>query len=268
MVPKITYAVLAGLIGAVSLGVTKVHAQSEGSLFGVESRGLTYGPYIRAELGYDLSLTEDGFWDPPGASDPRIFFDLDGDNAAFGSVAGGFDWMNGFRADLSFSYFSGKDIAGDWFRTEPPSAGPHASVAADVSTFAVMGNVFYSPFEASGRSAKFNPYLTMGAGFAVNDMDDWTRINESNLARPTRQFEGGTNTDLAWSVGVGMSWRTEAFGSREALIDAGIRYYNLGRAVGGATPLPGSGSEAPRTPLTIDMESTVVSIGIRIPLQR
>lgn len=265
---EISSVLLAGLLSVGFAGASKVHAQSGESLFGVESLGLTYGPYVRAELGYDLSLAGNGFWDPPGADDPRVFFDLDGNDAGFGSVAAGFDWMNGTRADVSLSYFTANEIAGDWSRTEPSTPGPHASMSARVSTVALMGNVFYSPLEARGRQATFNPYLTAGIGVAINDMADWTRINEDNEVRPTRTFRGATNTDLAWSIGVGASWRTEAFGSREVLIDAGVRYYDLGQAVGGATPLPGDGEGGPRTPLTIDMESVVFSVGVRVPLSR
>jgi len=268
MTSKMSLVLVAGVLAAGLGEAPEARAQSGESLFGVESLGLTYGPYIRAELGYDLSLVGNGFWDPPGADDPRVFFGLDGSNAGYGSVAAGFDWMNGTRADVSLSYFTANEIAGDWSRTEPPTLGPHASMSAQVSTIALMGNVFYSPFESSGRQSAFNPYLTAGLGIAINDMADWTRINEDNLARPTRQFEGATKADIAWSVGIGTSWRTEALGSREVLIDAGVRYFDLGQAVGGATPLPGEGERGPRTPLTIDMESVVFSVGVRVPLSR
>ncbi len=241
-------------------------SQEGGSLFGVERpASVTYGPYVRAGLGFEASLIEDGFWESPGASDPLVLFDLDGDNAAYATVAAGFDWMNGFRSDISLSYFGDKDVSGPWSSTIPPTPGPHASMSTSISSLALMGNVYYAPWEGSGRKVRFSPYISAGLGFARNDMSTWIRTNPAS-SRPTRSFEGNVETDLAWSLGVGASWEIQRQGKRPMLLDAGVQYFDLGEAVGGAQPLPGSGNSTPRQPFTVDMETTVLSIGIRIPL--
>lgn len=242
-------------------------AQDGESLFGIDAPAVTYGPYVRAELGFDRAMVDDGFWESPGASDPIVLFDLDSEDAGFGALGVGFDWMNGFRGELALSAFGRKDVSGPWFATIPATPGPHASVSTSVNSTALMGNVFYAPLERQGRISRFNPYVTAGVGIAWNDMSTWTRTNP-DAVQPERSFEGATNTDLAWSVGIGGSWQINRPGSRLILIDASIRYFDLGDAQGGAQPLPGSGNSTPRQPLTFGAKSTVVSIGIRIPLNR
>ena len=110
------------------------------------------------------------------------------------------------------------------------------------------------------------PKLTGASNtFTQSQSEQETRTNPAST-RPVREFEGNVETDLAWSVGVGASWQIHRQGSRPILLDAGVQYFDLGDAVGGAQPLPGSGTSTPRQPFTVDMETTVVSIGIRIPL--
>jgi opacity protein-like surface antigen len=248
-----------------ALAAPQVSAQSNESLFGVDSPGVTFGPYVRAGLGFDYSMTDNGFWESPGASDPLVLFDLDSDNAAFGTVGYGYDWMNGFRGDVSLSFFGKKDVAGPWSATIPATPGPHASVSTSVSSTALMGTVYYAPLERQGKITKFNPFVSAGLGFAHNDMSTWTRTNPAS-GQPVRSFEGNSSTELAWSVGVGASWQINRPGKRVLLLDAGVQYFDLGNAQGGAQPLPGSGSSTPRQPLTVGMESTVISIGVRMPL--
>lgn len=262
---KRTVLTLLGFI-LTSTSMVPATAQEGESLFGVTSPGaVTYGPYLRAGLGFENALIGDGYWESPGASDPIVLFDLDSDNAPFGSVGLGFDWMNGFRGDISLLYFGDKDVSGPWSSTVPPTPGPHASVSTSISSMAVMGTVYYAPWEQRGQDAPFSPYVSAGLGFARNDMSTWTRTNPASL-RPERSFEGDTNTDFAWSVGAGASWQIQRPNQRVILLDAGVQYFDLGEAVGGAQPLPGSGSSTPRQPLTVDMETTVISIGVRIPL--
>lgn len=248
------------------LAAGPVISQDGGSLFGIERpASVTYGPYVRAGLGFESSLIRDGFWESPGPSDPLVLFDLDSDDAAFASVGAGFDWMNGFRGDVSLSFFGDKDVSGPWSSTIPSTPGPHASISTSVSSLAMMGTVYYAPWERTGKGARFSPYVSAGLGFARNDMSAWTRTNPVST-RPTRQFEGNVETNLAWSVGLGASWQIHRQGNRPILLDAGVQYFDLGDAVGGAQPLPGSGASTPRQPFTADMDAVVVSIGIRVPL--
>ncbi|MFN4202745.1 MAG: hypothetical protein ACK4GM_06820 [Tabrizicola sp.] len=46
-----------------------------------------------------------------------------------------------------------------------------------------------------------------------------------------------------------------------------MRYFDLGTARGGTTPLPGSGAGgAPVEALNFDVNDTVVALGLRIPM--
>ena len=249
----------------IPFGVAAIAQQGE-RVFASDAPAVTYGRYVRLEAGGAISATDSGDWLPPGQSDPQVFFDLDGEDRAMGSAAVGFDWMNGWRGEVALSHFASEDVAGDWSRTEPPTPGPHASVDTAVASTAIMGNVYYLPLQASGRNGKFQPFLTAGLGLSMNHMDDWTRTNP-DATQEVREFEGRTNPSLAWSVGAGASWQVTPTGSRPVLLEASYRYYDLGSAQGGATPLEGSGTSEPRQPLTVDTNAHVLAIGVRIPLR-
>lgn len=248
------------------LGPVTVAAQADPSLFDIESAGITYGPYVRLEIGYGTSDIGDAFWSPPGTSDPQVFFDLSADKTPYGSLSFGFDWMNGFRSDLSVASFGTKSVSGSWSYTSPPTPGPHADVATEVETLSMMVNLYYSPLEQMGRNQRFQPYVTAGVGVAQNTMGSWTRTNSSS-SRPTRTFEGDAKTSEAWTVGVGASWQVFDYQTRPVMLDASVRYFDLGEAKGSGTPLMGSGSSQPREPVQFKVKSTVFSIGVRVPLQ-
>lgn len=245
-----------------------VTAQESESLFGLDTASVTYGRYVRAELGGAKPGFDDANWLPPGGSDPRVFFDLDGDTVGFAAVAYGFDWQNGFRGDIALMGFGSADFSGTWSRTEPASAGPHATITGgSVRSTALMANVFYSPLEQRGNANRLQPFVVAGLGLANNRVSDWTRENAAS-AQPVRSFEGASGTDLAWSIGLGASYQVTRAGRQPILVEAAWRYYDLGKAEGGATPLPGSGSSEPQEPLQFQNTQSVITLGIRIPLQR
>lgn len=239
-------------------------AQEE-SLFGISPSGITYGPYAKIELGFDQSKFENGFWESPGASDPTVFFDLDDDSAGFASVGIGFDRMDGFRGDVSFMFFGRKTVEGPWSFTVPATPGPHADMSTSVKSTALMGTLYYSPYEARGDYRTWQPHLIAGLGIASNNMSDWTRTNTS-ATRITRTFEGASQTDLAWSIGIGSSWQIRRDDKNPIMIDLSYRYFDLGSARGGSAPLPGEGTSSPRQPLEFDVNSSVISFGVRMPL--
>jgi opacity protein-like surface antigen len=235
---------------------------------------VTFGPYVRAELRLAAPSLDDAYWLPPGfPGDPKVNFDLDGDNVGFGALALGYDWMNGFRADLSLSRTGDIGFAGP---CSSASDGSPCAIHADITdgsvrSTALMGNLFYSPLEARGSNATFQPYIVGGIGFSRNTMDSWTRFNPL-AGTPTRTFDSNSETEFAWSLGVGASWQLTQPGERPVLLDVSWRYYDFGDAVGGSVGTPGGGGGGaggvPVQPLTFDLTSHVVSIGIRIPLQR
>lgn len=246
--------------------------------FGKDVASVTYGPYVRAEIGHGSTAADDGFWAPPGPADPQIFFDLDADDGTTGAVAIGFDWQNGWRMDASFGRFTGGPVAGPCIAASDGTAcdiGPtldnHADIeSASFSASTLMANLFYAPFEAKGSHSRFQPFVVGGLGLSRNKVGVWTRENNNSglTDRPTRAFAGASSTRLAWSVGIGAAWQLTPPGKRPVIVEASWRYYDFGKASGGSSPLPENGTSQPRDPLTFDASSSVFSVGIRIPLKR
>ena len=259
----------AALAGALLTGLAApVTAQQPGeSLFGVTSAGITYGPYLRAELGIARADPADAHWLPPGyPNDPKVYFDLDIDTPALGGVAVGFDRMDGFRAELAFWVIGSRAVEGDWFRTEPPTPGPHARIETEVSSTVLMANGYFSPLEAMGRNVRVQPFLTAGIGLASSEMEDWTRFNPAS-GRPERRFAGSSGTDFAWSVGAGVSAEIGRVRGRPLILEATYRYMDLGTVRGSRSPLPGEGNGRPVRAFGFDNRQHVATIGLRIPLQ-
>jgi len=247
---------------------SSVQAQDNQSLFGTVSASVTYGPYVKLELGGSRQANDEGFWHPPGAGDPDVFFDLSNENARSGSVAIGFDWMNGFRGDVSLQFFGESDVSATWSRTVPFKPGPHADMEATTKSQALMLTGHYSPLEQQGKNVLVQPFLSAGLGFSRNTMSDWVRTNAAS-SRPVRSFEGDTNSDFAWSVGLGVAFEIKrARGKTPIILETGYSYFDLGTVKGGTTPLPGTGNSMPIEPFQFDNQQHVLSIGIRIPLQK
>ena len=255
------------LAGAALIGLPVVVGIGAASAGGdVLSNGGSAGSYLRFELGAAYGDANDPYWLPPGyPSDPQIFFDLDTDTAAFGAIALGHSYGNGWRAEVALNVFGSADFSGPWSHTVPETAGPHADMAGSTKSIALLANGYYD-FDTGGKAT---PFVTVGLGVAHNTMDDWTRTNPDS-GRTTRSFEGGSENSLAWSVGLGMAMDVgPVFGSAPAKLEVAWRYFNLGSVSGGTTPLPGSGSGGePEAPLTFDVSNQVISVGLRIPLQR
>jgi opacity protein-like surface antigen len=230
------------------------------------------GPYVRIELGTIVPELDNAYWLPPGPADPQIDFGLDGDNAGFAGIAFGYDWQNGYRADVSVLHsadigFSGPCISasdGSDCDNPPPPGRPHADISdGSVSSTALMANLFYSPMQANGSDAAFQPYVVAGLGLARNTVDSWTRVNPTS-GNPVRIFGSNTETEFAWSLGLGASWEITQANGQPVLLDMSWRYFDLGSAVGGAVADVGAG--VPRQPLTFDLTGHTFSVGLRIPL--
>lgn len=258
-------------IAAASLLAAPVAAQAQdgASLFGVESASVTFGPYARVEFGGAIPSLDGAYWLPPGQSDPQVNFDADGENTGFGAIAFGYDWQNGIRADLSFFGTGTSSVTAPCSSASDGSdCSTHAQITdASVSTRGAMANVFYAPLEARGSNATFQPFVVAGVGIARNEVGEWTRENPTS-GRPVRMFEGDTSTGLAWSIGLGASLQVTRPGQWPVVLEASWRYYDLGTASGGSVALPGNGNSEPRQPFSFDNTDQVVTLGVRIPLQR
>lgn len=221
--------------------------------------------YLRGAVGRARAQTDDAYWEPPGfPADPRVFFDLDIEDTGFGEVALGYDWNNGFRADLAFAGFGESDFDGPWARTDPATPGPHADVSGSIKSRVLMVNGYFEPLTYTGQTHRFQPFVTGGIGMARNEMSDWTRTNAA-AGRVTRTFEGDTTTGFAWSLGFGVTAELSV-GRQPMFLEAGYRYFDLGSAEGSATPRPGNGVGSPATPLQFDHREHVISVGLRVPL--
>lgn len=263
--------ILRALAAVACLGLTapeQAAAQDGGSLFGMDTASVTYGRYVRLELGLANPNPDGGTWLPPGPGDPRIYFDLSGENTGYGAVAYGFDWMDGIRADVALTFFGNTDLTSPEGETIPPDTEQHAEITdASVRTTAVMANLFFSPMEAQGSNSRFQPFVVGGLGLARNQMGSWERTN-TDSGRETRRFEGNTSNALAVSLGLGASYQVTRAGQRPVIVEAAWRYYHLGRAKGSPVPFPGDGQAQPREALNFANEQSVFTLGVRIPLQR
>ncbi len=262
------------IVAMISFSATEVVAQEDQSLFGKRVASVTYGPYTRMEMGVAKPSLDNAYWLPPGASDPRIDFDASAleDSVGFGSIAYGYDWQNGFRADVSlFTTGSSGVTAPCSGASDATSCTTHADITdASIKTSGLMGNVFYAPLEARGSNSIFQPFVVAGIGLASNKVGEWTRTknpdNPTIGTDPVRTFEGDTTTSLAWSVGVGASLQVTRPGRWPVIVELALRHYDFGSASGGASPVT-SGRE-PIQPFTFDNTAQVLTLGVRIPLRR
>ena len=115
----------------------------------------------------------------------------------------------------------------------------------------------------SGRFSA-QPFLMAGIGVAWNKMNNWTRIN-TNVTPNERTFDGDTSTELAWTLGAGISWNVGQNKTGPIKLDLMYQYFDLGNAQGSSQPISGTGG-IPVNPLEFDLNSQVISVGVRIPL--
>jgi opacity protein-like surface antigen len=272
---KYSNVVRASVFGLVSAFPIAGAAQSTESLFGKQTLSVTYGPYARIELGAASPSLGDGSWLPPGSSDPQITFDVmpDKTRTAFGAIALGYDWQNGFRGDVALFGTGSNDVTAPCVSaSNGTSCATHADITGgSIQTQGLMANVFYAPLEAQGSNALFQPFVVAGLGVAKNTVGDWTRTKNSGNAtvesNPVRTYQGDTSNDFAWSLGFGASYQVTRPGKWPVLVEASWRYYDFGQASGSAEPLGESGM-APREAFSFDNTNQVLSIGVRIPLKR
>lgn len=261
---KQMHVIVAGLgIAAGSL----TPGQAQETLLGADDvSSVTYGSYVRLELGQARSDYDGANWLPPGKADPRVAFAIKNQDTGFGAFAYGYDWMNGFRGELSVNAFGTADISGPSTTAAEEGEMPHGDITdGSLRSTAVLASLVYSPLQQQGTMSRLQPFVTAGIGFSRNDMGDWTRANPAS-SQPVRTFDGHVNTDLAWSVGAGFAYQVTQPGRHPIMLEAAVRYFDLGEARGGTTA--DDGKSRPREPLNFDVRQTVFTIGLRIPLQR
>ena len=252
-------------------------AQTTDVAFGQNVASVTYGPYVRFELGGATPDLSDAYWLPPGDDDPRINFGPipNDDWRGLGGAAFGYDWQNGFRADVSLFTTGTIGLTAPCIgvvELDPSPCSVHADITdASIESRGLMGNLFYAPFEAQGSTAVFQPFVVAGLGFARNEMGPWTRTknpdNDTVSEGTVRTFEGASSTDFAWSVGLGASLQLTRPGEWPVIFEMAYKYYDYGTVSGGVDPI-GDTRGIPRQGFTLDHTDQVLSLAIRVPLQR
>lgn len=227
------------------------------------------GWYVRGEAGLNMLATGEGYWQGPGAADPRITWSLNDPVTWTGAVGLGYDWNNGFRVDKSIGIVGSMQVDGTFQSASDGSpATDHATdIHAPVSAIYAMGNIFVEPLKLSGSDSPVQPFLTAGLGVANVSMGEWTRNrpNHPDPTRVTRSFSGDSQVNLAWSVGAGVSFELEDLLGSEGYLDLTYRYTDLGQAQGGDVST-GVGSSSPVEPFNFRLASHALTIGLRMPL--
>ncbi len=112
-------------------------------------------------------------------------------------------WAQGLKAELEVSYRR-NDLGGFWSESGGSESG---SIDGNLSTFAVMANVWYD-FDVG---SKFVPYVGGGAGWARMH-GDWQQLG-SDTSSTTADISG-----FAWQLGLGFHYPVAAN------VDAGLGY--------------------------------------------
>ncbi|HEY8594834.1 MAG TPA: hypothetical protein VIL84_06295 [Devosiaceae bacterium] len=223
------------------------------------------GWYARGEVGAQMLAEDRGFWWGPGGppGDPRITFSLQDARSITGAAAIGYDWMNGFRTDLSLMLNGSQDITADILSASDSSPiGDHASrITTSVWSQAVLANAFFEPMKAMGNNGPVQPFLTAGIGIANVSMGEWTREHPS---KSDRTFEGASRVNLAWTLGAGVSFALgDLAGGHPVFMDLTYRYADLGKAQGSAAAVD-KGASAYEA-FNFENTSHTVTIGLRVP---
>ncbi|MGI9479694.1 MAG: outer membrane protein [Hyphomicrobiaceae bacterium] len=186
-------------------------------------RGSVSRCYVRGDIAYSVSGSTTVELDSPNY--PAVDTDSeDMDNAVMGEVGIGCgSGSRGFRGDLTFGYYSDRDI--DGIKTDRPGVHYPGTFETKVSSLTAMANVYYD----MGKFRGFVPYVGVGIGVARHRLGSvsFDLRNPDPLgppANPVNNLEGSTQTNFAWSLMAGAAYQI----SERAVLDFGYRYIDLG----------------------------------------
>jgi len=167
---------------------------------------------------------------------------------ASASMGGGFDFGNigaPVRAEAEYSYRTGLTITGD----ATTNTGATTSYEGDLTNHAMMFNVYMDLDGPLRIDDDIIPYMMAGIGSSWNA----TSGDVGPLGGARAVFDEETETNLAWTVGGGLSyWFSETLA-----VDTRYRYMDLGQANWGNVPGYGAGMSAD----SLDLHEA--SIGLR-----
>ena len=205
--------------------------------------------YVRADLGYGWSASEDGFATitPPGlgigsgkVQDSRL------DSAWFGEVGAGCALVPGLRGDITFGFHGGRDFHG--VPVNPPAPPP--SFVDPVSAKAHANTLMFNLYYDLPRFGLITPYIGAGVGMAFVELRDTTFTDGVVVRLPNK-----SDTNFAWSLMAGVG--TDL--GRGVVLDVGYRYLNMGE-IGVSSPAIGYNLRLN------DLSEHQFRAGVRIPV--
>jgi hypothetical protein len=224
-----------------------------------------YQLYVRGDIGGSWLAEGTGYWTGSNKKEPRYTDSISSPGSFTGGAAIGIQFVPGVRADISYDYLGAFSVHG--VSTASLSGLPTAD-ARVVSNLAMM-NFFIEPLRFLNiYSGNFQPFVTVGGGYAFNDFGDWSRYQPSaDHSNYYRTFAGSSQTNWAWSVGGGVSVDIGNVFNHPAFLDLTYRYIDAGHVNGGVTPLTDS-SKPVREAYNFTLATNVATIGLRIPFSQ
>lgn len=136
-----------------------------------------------------------------------------------GAVGVGLDkWLNGLSVELEASYRR-NDVGGAWIATGFDTTGPttttNGAISANLSTFAIMANVWYE----HDFGWKVRPYIGGGVGWARAKFDG--ALLTSSLTNSATTWDL-SNDGFAWQLGIGINYQA----APGVDVGLGYRYFN------------------------------------------
>lgn len=156
------------------------------------------GPYLRADVGYGITITPDGSTSAGAMTNEDV-----GNFGVFGGGIG-YRFNKNFRADATFDYRPDADVSA----TNAASTG----LTSEVNGMTVMINGYFDLGNFSG----FTPYVGAGIGYARLETSDQTGATAN----------GDTSSNLAWAAMIGTS--IDVGMGNKTVADLGYRVIGMG----------------------------------------
>lgn len=199
--------------------------------------------YLRADIGG--AFAEDTtFKDTnPNASDPVLGSDTVpsslNDSVIFGGGIG-YRFTPGFRMDFTLDYLPTLDASGNVSPSPLPPLNFPLSASLDslvglVNAYLdIDGLIAPQSLTRPDNFGRWNPYITVGVGFARNDIG----TASGNVGAVHYSVSGNTYLDLAWAAGAGVGY----YVNPNVMLDLGYKYIDLGQVRTGTTGTASAGA--------------------------
>ena len=217
--------------------------------------------YVRADFGAGLRTELDesaGSCASSSALDLCGFSARGSAGAAYGGTVGfGYRVTEWLRADATFSYRYGEQVAGQIDRVNGQPASAALGMHTDAAT--LIFNFYLDVVPALGFPRSwFQPYIGAGFGPSFNHTRSSTVVGNLPGGLSGAQLPSHTTSDIAWNAGGGLAIRLfNGFAT-----DLGYRYVDLGGFRTGTGVAQPSG--APVDSLRFKMRLHEIYLGFRV----